>query len=109
MTETTNFNTADEMQKALDRKREAYYGVKYAPLLETCEVDQDGVIVDRDPVNELLQLEEKVSVWNNFAPTDSQIAALILAVLLALGFGIDQAMKGDLAAMRFEGNGASGR
>lgn len=166
MNEYTEFDTAAEMQKALDRKKAAY-GVPYQSLTETCEVNPDtGIIVDKNiadieaergreawfnddvfdfdaqspyfqeayeeawfetvnpstdgdnhdqawsgqmdslywrfkeqedkRVNNLIAKDERPS----FAPTDGQIAALILAVLLALSLDIDQAMKGDLAAMR---------
>lgn len=99
MNEYTEFDTAAEMQKALDRKRRAYgYApeqVPYQSLTETCEVDQDGIIVDRDSVNELLAKDERPS----FAPTE--IAAFILAFFLFLALGIDTAMKGDLRAATY--------
>lgn len=53
MNEYTEFDTAAEMQKALDRKKAAY-GVPYQPLTETCEVDQDGIIVDKNIAEEVI-------------------------------------------------------
>lgn len=47
--EYTEFDTAAEMQKALDAKKAAY-GVPYQSLTETCEVDERGIIVDRRTV-----------------------------------------------------------
>lgn len=42
---------------------------------------------DIDPVNVILQKEEKVSVWNDFRPTLSEgaVAALIVAMWIVLG------------------------
>jgi len=159
MNEYTEFDTAAEMQKALDRKKAAY-GVPYAPLLETTVVNQDGIIedafkgnaieistccgaqdrptsidgpsyedvgycpecgdhtefitvcdecsespcqchtarsrADRDPVNSLLQLEEKVS----FQPSTAELAVFLIFFFLCLGLSLHTVMKGDRAAMR---------
>lgn len=72
MNEYTEFDTAAEMQKALDRKKAAY-GVPYEPLTETCEVDADGIIRDVDEVNTLLQDDDRPS----FAPTVAGVAMIV--------------------------------
>lgn len=106
MNEYTEFDTATEMQKALDRKKAAY-GVPYRSLTETTVIDADGIIrdlpPDADPVNEILGRDERPSqrIFSDFQPTGTQLAAFILAFFLFLALGIDTAMRGDLAAVRF--------
>ena len=142
MNEYTEFDTAAEMQKALDRKKAAY-GVPYRSLTETTVIDADGIIrdlppgfdeprfreqedtcdtcgnhgsvttfgdchkcyyeADADPVNEILGRDERPSqrIFSDFQPTGTQLAAFILAFFLFLALGIDTAMRGDLAAVRF--------
>lgn len=107
------------------------FKVNYAPLLETTVVDADGIIQDcshndtrtesgdcacgcRDfevctlcdeevqkATNKIIGKDERPSSVS-FSPTGREIAVFLLMFFLCLGLSINEVMKGDLAAARYE-------
>lgn len=119
-----------DQEKAMKDAREDFK-VNYAPLLETTVVDADGIIQDcshndtrtesgdcacgcRDfevctlcdeevqkATNKIIGKDERPSSVS-FSPTGREIAVFLLMFFLCLGLSINEVMKGDLAAARYE-------
>lgn len=120
MNEYTEFDTAAEMQKALDRKKAAY-GDLNTSLVEftdgTTAPVVDGLIgltedeEEAMAVNSLIAKDERPS----FQPSTAELAMFLIFFFLCLGLSLHTVMRGDKAAMngmalpRVESGVGSGR